>query len=332
MPDPVFPETSRCLAKKYLTPQIYESLKHLATDSGFTIDQAIHSGVMNSDSSIGIYAGDAMSYETFKPVFEPLVHEYHGSRQHISTPDGSDTPNFPNPDSEGHYIISTRIRAARNIEGFDFTPHIDAFMRRRVEKKILSGFENLKNRMDGNYFPLSKIDPSAPFFPKGDRFQEAAGINRDFPECRGVFQSEDKKLSIWVNEEDHLRIITLRQDADIAKTYHSLIETLSILECSLEFARSDEYGYLTSCPTNLGTAMRAGVHIRLEKLAENMHILHDIVETSGLQIRGTRGEKTQVENSLFDISNKHRLGIDEKTIISRLWNGIRRIIKKEKSL
>ena len=77
LPRPLFSETSDCLAKKYLSRAVLEKLTRLKTDSGFTLLQALASGIKNPDSSIGLYAGDAQSYDLFASLFDPIIHDYH---------------------------------------------------------------------------------------------------------------------------------------------------------------------------------------------------------------------------------------------------------------
>ena len=137
---------------------------------------------------------------------------------------------------------------------------------------------------------------------------------------------------IWVNEEDHLRIISMESSSDISGVFNRLCLGLGHLSTRLEFAFDKRYGFLTSCPTNIGTAMRAGVHIRLRKLKKNQTLLNNLVAQYQLQIRGTHGEKTSVEKGVFDISNKQRLGISETRIIQNLHSGLAAIIEAEKNL
>jgi creatine kinase/arginine kinase len=198
----------------------------------------------------------------------------------------------------------------------------------------------LKEDLGGEYVSLKNIkkNPTQPLksdilvFTKGDRFQDAAGINSDFPEGRGVFYSSDRKLIVWVNEEDHLRIMSLEKTSDLSAAFYRLCRALQVLETQLDFAWDKTNGYLTSCPTNLGTAMRAGIHIRLEKLDRNREILNKLAREYHLQIRGTRGEKTKIEEAVFDISNAQRLGITETAIIQSLHKGIAALIKAEENL
>ena len=147
-----------------------------------------------------------------------------------------------------------------------------------------------------------------------------------------MFYSLDRQFIVWVNEEDHLRIMSLEKTSDLSSVFHRLCRALQALSPPLELAFDNRLGYLTSCPTNLGTAMRAGVHIWLEKLNRNKEILHWLAREYHLQIRGTKGEKTEVEKAVFDISNAQRLGISEAAIIQTLHRGLLAIIKAEKSL
>ncbi len=320
--------------------KIFNALEHQKTDSGFTLAQAINSGIKNSDSSIGVYAGDAQSYKTFSLLFDPIICEYHEfSKNKKHKPDISRLI-LPSLDPEEKYIRSTRIRVARNLKGFSFPCHISLSQRRKLEKKIVSALDRLKDDLRGKYYSFESIDEKELkrlkkenlWFQKGDRFQDAAGINSDFPKCRGIFHSFDKRFMVWVNEEDHLRIISLERTSDISSVYNRLSRALPTLNQNLDFSRDKTYGYLTSCPTNIGTSMRAGVHIRLEKLERNKDLLHDLVRTYNLQIRGTGGEKTKIRHAVFDISNRQRLGISESRIIQNLHNGLLAIIKAEQNL
>lgn len=98
---------------------------------------------------------------------------------------------------------------------------------------------------------------------------DACGLNRDWPEGRGIFHNDAKTFLVWVNEEDQLRIISMQQGADILEVFDRLSRACAAIENVAKFSHDDHLGYITSCPTNLGTALRASVHIRLPKLANN---------------------------------------------------------------
>ena len=107
-------------------------------------------------------------------------------------------------------------------------------------------------------------------FKEGDRFLEACGLNRNWPEGRGIFHNNEKTFLVWVNEEDQLRIISMQNGADIGAVFTRLSKAASKIEQVAQFAHDDHLGYITSCPTNLGTALRASVHIALPKLGAQM--------------------------------------------------------------
>ncbi len=335
---PLFPEASACLAKKYCSASIYTALQTKVTKSGFTLTRAIQSGITNVDSNIGIYAGDAESYEIFSALFGPIIEEYHGAQVTPSYLHDVDEIQVDNPDPEAKFILSTRIRAARNVSGFDFTPHIKKDDRLKLEETMRQVFAQFPDELQGEYFSFAKLTAREKkelhdkklLFPRGDRFQDAAGINRDFPIGRGIFLSKDKQLRIWVNEEDHLRIICQNTTADLNQVYVLFCKAHQALENSVDFSKSKPYGFLTACPTNIGTSMRAGVHIRLNRLNDNKKLLEEITHQNNLQIRGTHGEKTEVMDSVFDLSNRQRFGISEVEIIRTLYQGISAIIDAEK--
>ncbi len=335
-----FPQDSRALIKRYLTPALFEQLAPLKTTSGFTLAAAIKSGLENADSSVGIYVGDAESYSVFSAILDPIIHAYHAKEKTLEhTPDLTSI-NLPPLDPDEIFILSSRVRVARNLASFPFTCHITGPNRRKVESLVSSATQNMPRDLQGSYLSFKDVSLSHMqellsqklTFKKGDRFQEAAGINKDFPESRGIFYSQDNKVRIWVNEEDHLRVISQEASSDISGVFNRLILALDHLSKQLEFAFDKKYGFLTSCPTNIGTAMRAGVHIRLKKLDQKQSLLNSLVNKHQLQIRGTEGEKTKVDKSIFDISNKQRFGLSETRIIQNFHTGIRYIIEVEKTL
>ena len=152
-------------------------------------------------------------------------------------------------------------------------------------------------------------------FKEGDRFLEACGLNRDWPSGRGIFHNKEKSFLVWVNEEDQLRIISMQKGADILAVFKRLSTAASEIEKVAKFAHDDHLGYITSCPTNLGTALRASVHISLPLLGKNKEKFNEIADKYYVQIRGIHGEHTETDTGVFDISNKRRLGRSEKDLV-----------------
>ena len=105
-------------------------------------------------------------------------------------------------------------------------------------------------------------------FKEGDRFLEACGVNRNWPDNRGIYHNDAKTFLVWVNEEDQLRVISMQKGSNIRQVFERLMTALEKLEKVAKFSYDNHLGYITSCPTNLGTAMRASVHIHLPLLGK----------------------------------------------------------------
>jgi len=329
------------LMAKFLTKEMFEKLKELHTANGFTLLDAINSGVKNPDSGIGIYAGDTESYRLFAPIFDKIIEEYHGfskSDMHKSNLNPRDL-RAPNPDPDGEYILSTRIRVGRNLDELPLGPAISDEQRTTVERTVSDVLKSLEGDLAGKYYPLhgmSEEDSKSLIedhflFKAGDRFLEAAGLNRNWPSGRGIYHNDAKTFLVWINEEDELRIISMQRGGDIQEVFARLTNAITELEKKMQFAYSEHLGYITSCPTNLGTAMRASVHIALPKLAKDMQMFKTICDKHHLQIRGIHGEHSQSEGGVYDISNKRRLGVTEVECVQDMYDGVVALIEREKN-
>ena len=339
---PKFSKEHKSLMAKYVTKEIFENLKTLKTVNNFSLEDAINSGIKNPDSGIGIYAGDKESYDLFSPLFDKIIYNYHNfskTDKHISNLNPNDL-NISNPDPHNKYIISTRIRVGRNLDNFPLGPAISDTQRNEVEKTVSKILSSLKGNLEGKYYTLSKMSQENRIslindhflFKEGDRFLESAGLNRNWPFGRGIYNNNEKTFLVWINEEDQLRIISMQKGGNILEVFTRLILAIKELEKKLKFSYSEHLGYITSCPTNLGTAMRASVHISLPKLSQNMDKLKEITDKHHLQIRGIHGEHSESELGIFDISNKRRLGVTEVQCVQDMYDGILELIGVEKGL
>ena len=339
---PVFPDDCRSLLCKYLDKDVFEALRDKITLNGFSLQQAINSGVVNPDSSIGVYAGDEASYATFAALFDPIIAEYHGFHKgdfHRSNLNPDDL-NAPELDPAHDYILSTRIRVGRNLAGYPLGPAIPSEQRQQIETDVSHLLKNLKGELSGKYYSLADIEDEDRerliadhfLFKAGDRFLKAAGLNRDWPNGRGIFHNHAKTFLVWINEEDQLRIISMQAGGDIKQVFSRLCDAVMQIGKQLEFAYNEHLGFISSCPTNLGTAMRASVHIKLPKLAADMAQFKSIADQYYLQIRGIHGEHSESEGGVYDISNRRRLGISEVDAVQGLYDGVVALIAAEKLL
>jgi len=345
-----FPEikSKHSLVAKHVTKEKWNQLKDITTKtSGFTLAKAIACAVQFDNQHCGIYAGDWDSYKDFAPVFDPLIQEYHGispDAKHTSDMDSSKIIGNIVEDAPVH---STRIRVGRSIDGFGLSPGITKEQRIGVEKLMITAVKNFPADLAGNYYPLTGMDEKVRqqlvddhfLFMSGDRNLQVAGMERDWPEGRGIFHNDKKTFLIWVNEEDQLRIISMENGGDVKGVFERLANGIKAVgdsvkkESGKDFCLDEKYGYVHSCPTNLGTGMRASVHIDLpgwtkhgvEKLKARCEELH-------LQPRGTRGESGGQTGHTYDISNKHRLGYSEVELVQKMIDGVNTLWAEDKEL
>merc|ERR1712007_186945 len=257
-----FPEikSTHSLTAKHVTAEKWAKLgDHVTKTSGFTLAKAIACAVEFDNQHCGIYAGDEDSYIDFADVFDPLICEYHGLSadfKHTSDMDASKITANVEPDVPVH---SCRIRVGRS-------PGITKQQRVDVEALMKNAFAKLEGDLAGNYYPLTGMDEAVRqqlvddhfLFMSGDPNLKVAGMERDWPEGRGIFHNKDKTFLVWVNEEDQLRIISMQKGGDVKGVGDSVKA-----ESGKDFQISPKFGYIHSCPTNLGTGMRASVHVDL---------------------------------------------------------------------
>lgn len=334
---------SKSLLKKYLTKEIFDNLKTKKTSFGSSLLDCIQSGVENPDSGVGIYAPDAESYSVFADLFDPIIEDYHGGFKKTDKhppKNWGDVDTFGNLDPTGEYVVSTRVRCGRSMEGYPFNPCLTEEQYKEMEQKVSSTLNGLEGELKGQFYPLTgmtkevqqKLIDDHFLFKEGDRFLQAANACRFWPSGRGIYHNENKTFLVWCNEEDHLRLISMQMGGDLGQVYRRLVTAVNDIEKRVPFSHHDRLGFLTFCPTNLGTTVRASVHIKVPKLAANKAKLEEVASKYNLQVRGTRGEHTEAEGGIYDISNKRRMGLTEYDAVKEMYDGITELIKIEKEL
>merc|ERR1712001_403672 len=244
-------------------------------------------------------------------------------------------------------VHSTRIRVGRNIDGFGLSPGITKQQRIDIEKLMSSALSKLTGDLAGTYYPLTGMDETVRqqlvddhfLFMSGDANLKVAGMERDWPEGRGIFHNEAKTFLLWVNEEDQTRIISMEQGGDVKGVFERLARGIKAVgdsvkaESGKDFALSERFGYIHSCPTNLGTGMRASVMIDLPGYTkEGLDALKKRCEELAVQPRGTRGESGGFDGCTYDVSNKHRLGHSEVALIQTMIDGVNTLWEEDKAL
>lgn len=225
--------------------------------------------------------------------------------------------------------ISTRIRFARNIAGVKFLSSMTSEEKRELLLKIK---DEAKKIGDFDFIDMSALSDI-----RAGELVEKHLISPEFAENRencGVLLGKDGITSIMINEEDHLRIQVIMPGECLKDALQKAQEIEKKLDKALNFAYSDELGYLTHCPSNIGTGMRASVMLHLPAMTETGAIgrLPAVLSQNGLTVRGLYGEGTRAGGAIYQISNSVSLGVSEEEITDRLEAMIKKIDETETAL
>ena len=231
--------------------------------------------------------------------------------------------------AESDVVISTRIRLARDLAHLPFPVWMTAEQRESVITQVFGAFPDDQ--------PCAFERHRMSEFSAGELLAmvERHLISREFArdtDGKALLVTADEGVSIMVGEEDHLRIQVMRSGLDLDSAWQEATCWDDYLDTRLHFAFDERLGYLTQCPTNLGTGMRASVMLHLPALQEKGIIqqLSATVSKLGLTIRGLYGEGSKPEGALYQISNQVTLGITEQEAIENLRSIINQIIREER--
>ena len=234
--------------------------------------------------------------------------------------------------AEADVVVSSRVRLARNVAGFPFLTRAAEEKRAAVEGLIRAAVKDSSLRSRMTYHDLAAMEHVERQF-----LVERHLISRDHAFAqgpRGVAFTADERVSIMVNEEDHLRIQSLRAGLELRAAFELANEIDDALEERVDYAYSSQFGYLTACPTNLGTGMRVSVMLHLPALVITREIekVFQAVNKINLAVRGLYGEGTQASGDFYQISNQVTLGKTEDEIADNLVSVIPQIVKYERKV
>jgi protein arginine kinase len=233
---------------------------------------------------------------------------------------------------DGDIAISSRIRLARNIQGFPFPIAADAKQLEKIQGAVELALKKAptmgKKTLTFNMADYSEIERQI--------LLERRLISNEFvkkTQNTSLVVKQDESCAVMVNEEDHLRIQALRPGLQLFKVWEQINKLDSELDKTLPYSYDSQLGYLTSCPTNVGTGMRASVMLHLSGLVLSGKINAAIqgVNKLGIAVRGIFGEGTDNRGNLFQVSNQSTLGESETQIIDRLNGVITQLIMHEKN-
>ena len=337
--------------------EYYQSLSPIAQTLFL---KCLDSGRENEDSYMGCYANNPNDYETFKPFFKKALQIYHkvnlDEKKHVNNWDIKGFTGI----TEGGVLdlsllglppLSMRFRVGRNLNKFPLPASMSQADRTNLELEMCTVFEKLiaDAQYGGEYVSITPghknfidsaryqqlVDSNIMFKDmSSDPYLNSAGISNHWPYGRGCYMSHDKEFIIWVGEEDHLRIICMHKGVFLNKVFDRLKIVVDLVEKMISggTAYHPEFGVVTSCPTNIGTAMRASVHIPLPNLVADGTDAKAkaIAKPLGLSVRGKGGEHTPTgKDGTVDISPSARFAISEAEIITALYLGLKNLTAAE---
>jgi len=348
-------------------PDVYDRLKDKKTKNGVTLADCIKTGVDNPGhphiKTVGLVAGDEESFTVFKELFDPVTVARQGyDHTKKAQPTNMDISQLSKTDidPEGKYVLTTRVRTGRSVKGFRLPPTITFEERRTLESLVVKALLNMEGDLKGDYYPLNG---SQSYSPKpngmteekeeelrkcGNLFQEpdstlllASGMARHWPDARGVFHNEAKSLFVWFGEEDHLRIVSMqglrsgptKEGKDIrevtARFMRACDEVQKVLKAAgYDFMHDEHLGWILTCPSNLGTGLRAGTMVKLPNVSARPD-WKKLIGCMGLQVRGTGGVDSGSTGGIWDVSNADRIGKGEVDLVNTLIEGAAQLVKWE---
>lgn len=226
----------------------------------------------------------------------------------------------------GDVVLSSRVRLARNIEGLPFGDKMTDVQRQEVVEKCKDAIPKFKF-----------IDLDVMSVEEKTALAECHLISPDMVKSQrkpALITNDDCTVSVMLNEEDHIRIQAMAAGFNLDECWEKANETDDEIEKKLDYSFDENFGYLTCCPTNIGTGMRASVMVHLPALTECGRIEGIVRSLSkiGLTVRGIYGEGSKAAGNIYQISNQVTLGVSEQEIIERLKQVTNEIIMNERDL
>mmetsp|Transcript_43793 Transcript_43793/g.103517 ORF Transcript_43793/g.103517 Transcript_43793/m.103517 type:complete len:959 (-) Transcript_43793:241-3117(-) len=344
---------------------LYPRLRSQVTALGVSVAECIKPGIDCPGHELmkvsGLFAGDAECYDLFAVLFKPVIKTLHtgcsvdsDTEMHPSDTAASKLSNM-RIDPLGHYAVHSLLEVRRNLSGLRFPSCCSKDERREVERLLTQAMGQLQQDLQGVYLPLAtsrshaakvggmakhqeaRLRKAGMLFAEPDsRMRLSAGFGRHWPDARGIFVSDTQAMYMWCNEEDHLRCFTRQQDGDVKAMWSRVERTLASVEATLAksghsggFARHDRLGYLTTCPSRLGTAIRATVALKIPHCAAKLD-LPLLCRAHGLQ--PSQEVSSAAHGSVWNISNLDILGVSEVDLLNTLIEGCAALVAAEQRL
>ncbi|XP_034445721.1 creatine kinase B-type [Hippoglossus hippoglossus] len=341
-PEDEFPDLSRnwTWMGRILTRDMYSRQFNRCTHSGVVFDDVIRPGLEEPGDgsgpvSVGCVAGDAESYILFCDFFDRVIEAHHQHKITSQTPE-SDF-NYNNlkggDDLDGSYAVGCEVSVVRGVDDFCFPTHCSRGERRQLLTLARRALQRLEEELPGRFLLLEELDQDQQrelnLSPPSSA-QQRIGVARDWPDARAVWLSDDGSLVVWVNMEDHLRLVSTQDDGNIVEAFKCNCTNLQKLgayyrEFKHPFIWKQQLGWVMSSPADVGTGLRVSVHLKLQHLPRHKR-LQDILKR--LRIRLNKTESSV----LYRVSNTVTFGLSEVEVTQLVVDGVKLLIAMEKRL
>jgi arginine kinase len=345
------------LVQKHLAPDCWNWFSK-KTKLGSTIVNCVRAAIENPECEVGLYASDPECYETFSEIFFPVISEYHG----IDASAVRIAHDFGNADAlceiDKKYLSSVlqiRLFAARTLEDYPMASKLNREKREQIEELAKESFKSYHGDLYGDYYSLTELSDSERdkliesnllFENAKDKVLASAGCFNDWfvfnteklvafdnrfnlifprPLNRGMFMSRNRNFVVWVNEQDHLNVVSLEKGTSMNAAYSRLLKGLEALDKTLKFVHHENFGYLNFSPTNIGTGLRVCVQLKLPHLSASNRV-KDLCESLKLSVHDA---STETQLGVYEISNRATIGMTEFEILSSVWNGVKSLLAEE---
>ncbi|NXO19000.1 KCRB kinase, partial [Oriolus oriolus] len=340
---------------KVLTPDLYKKLRDKQTPSGFTLDDCIQTGVDNPGNGIeAMFPSSCFPYcdLTYQFPDTSIINIKMAQLNNQRLPPDEEYPDLSTHNNHMAKVLTLdlykKLRDRVTPSGFT----LDDVIQTGVDNPVkllsclsLSALGSLDGDLKGKYYALRNmtdaeqqqlIDDHFLFDKPVSPLLLASGMARDWPDARGIWHNDNKTFLVWINEEDHLRVISMQKGGNMKEVFNRFCTGLTKIESlfkakNYEFMWNPHLGYILTCPSNLGTGLRAGVHIKIPHLGKHEKF-GEVLKRLRLQKRGTGGVDTAAVGGVFDVSNADRLGFSEVELVQMVVDGVKLLIEMEKRL
>ncbi|NXT33356.1 KCRB kinase, partial [Pelecanoides urinatrix] len=334
---------------KVLTLDLYKKLRDKQTSSGFTLDDVIQTGVDNPGNGRG--PGLVLSSRvpccdvTYQFPDTSIINIKMAQLNNQRLPPDEEYPDLSTHNNHMAKVLTLdlykKLRDRVTPSGFT----LDDVIQTGVDNPGKMPLGSLKGDLKGKYYALRNmtdaeqqqlIDDHFLFDKPVSPLLLASGMARDWPDARGIWHNDSKTFLVWINEEDHLRVISMQKGGNMKEVFTRFCTGLTQIETlfkskNYEFMWNPHLGYILTCPSNLGTGLRAGVHIKLPNLGKHEKF-GEVLKRLRLQKRGTGGVDTAAVGGVFDVSNADRLGFSEVELVQMVVDGVKLLTEMEKRL